>query len=221
MRDHGYFNDIGTPASYLRANHDVLDGSARTTIGGGAGLVAVAEDAAVDPSARLVAPCLVAAGATVGPERLHRPHAVVGAGARVAQGARVARGVVHEHADVGVDARVEDAVVGTRARVAAGAAIADRIVAPDEPSSRARATPREGDMLDQAGAFGEQLRAPVPGDLLRGRGPFTDVVLAGLGGSAAGARLAVALLESGLRMPVAVAGAASCRAGWGPRRSSS
>ena len=132
VRDHGYFNDIGTPASYLRANHDVLDGTARTTIGGGPELVTVADDAAVDPAARLVAPCLVGPGASVGPEASRRPvrrrrrrrprRAWRPGGARL----------VHEHADVGVDARVEDAVVGTRARVAASAAVADRIVAPDE-----------------------------------------------------------------------------------------
>jgi len=132
VRDHGYFNDIGTPASYLRANHDVLDGTARTTIGGGADLVTVAPDAAVDPAARLVGPCLVGPGASVGPGACVGPYAVVGARARVAHGAQVVRGVVHEDADVGVAARVQDAVVGTRARVAASAAVADRIVAPDE-----------------------------------------------------------------------------------------
>ena len=64
------------------------------------------------------------------------------------------------------------------------------------------AAPDRGDMLAQAGSLGEQLRTPVPRDLLTGRGPFTDVVLAGLGGSAAGGRLAVALLAADLRMPV-------------------
>jgi mannose-1-phosphate guanylyltransferase len=132
VRDDGYFNDIGTPASYLRANHDVLDGTARTTIGGDAELVTVAAEASVDPAARLLAPCVIGPGATVGPRASVGPYAVVGAGARVAQGARVVRGVVHEHADVGVDASVEEAVVGTRARVAEGVAVTDRIVAPDE-----------------------------------------------------------------------------------------
>jgi glucose/mannose-6-phosphate isomerase len=65
--------------------------------------------------------------------------------------------------------------------------------------------PDRGDMLAQAGALGDQLRAPIADGLLRDRGPFTDVLLAGLGGSAAGARLAVALLEAELRMPVAIA----------------
>jgi mannose-1-phosphate guanylyltransferase len=132
VRDHGYFNDIGTPASYLRANHDVLDGTARTTIHGEAGLVTIAADADVDPAARLVAPVLVGPGASVGPQASIGPYVVVGAGARVAHRARVVRGVVHEHADVGAGAHVEDAVVGTRARVAASTAVADRIVAPDE-----------------------------------------------------------------------------------------
>lgn len=61
-------------------------------------------------------------------------------------------------------------------------------------------------MLDQAAAFGEQLRsaAPLARGLLRGRGPFRSVLLAGLGGSAAGARLAVAMLDHDLTVPVVV-----------------
>jgi mannose-1-phosphate guanylyltransferase len=132
VRDHGYFNDIGTPLSYLGANLDSLDGTARTAVGGHADLLLVAADARVDPAARLVPPVLVCAGATIDAEAAVGPHAVVGAGARVARGARVTRSVVHEHADVGVDGRVSDAVIGTRARVSARAVVDGRIVAPDD-----------------------------------------------------------------------------------------
>ncbi len=61
-------------------------------------------------------------------------------------------------------------------------------------------------MLEQAAAFGDQLRAaePLARGLLRDRGTFDHVLLTGLGGSGAGARLAVALLEDRLTLPVAV-----------------
>ena len=82
-------------------------------------LVDVADDAHVDPAARLVPPVLVCAGAhdrrrgrgrAARRRRRRRPR-------RARRAASRAR-VVHEHADVGVDGRVSDAVVGTRARVA-------------------------------------------------------------------------------------------------------
>ena len=61
-------------------------------------------------------------------------------------------------------------------------------------------------MVDQARMFGAQLRAaaPLARGLLTGRGPFDNVAFCGLGGSAAGGRLAVALLDDELRVPVAI-----------------
>jgi mannose-1-phosphate guanylyltransferase len=135
VRDHGYFNDIGTPESYLRANLDVLAGIARTAVGGGSELVAVAPDARIDPAARLVAPVVVGPGATIDAGACVGPHAIVGAGARVAHRATVLRSVVHEHADVGVGAQVLDAIVGTRARVPAHGVVDGRVVAPDEQAA--------------------------------------------------------------------------------------
>ncbi len=132
VRDHGYFNDIGTPESYLRANLDVLSGTAGSALEGNDALRLVAGDATVDPSARLVPPVVVGDGATVDAGACVGPFAVVGSGARVAHRATVERAVVHEHADVGVGAHVVDAVVGSRARVPAHGRVDGRIVAPDE-----------------------------------------------------------------------------------------
>ncbi len=73
------------------------------------------------------------------------------------------------------------------------------------------------DMLAQAGALGDQLRTPVPRGLLEGRGPFRHVLLAGLGGSAAGARLAAGLLQERLRVPVAVTDAPALPGWVGPQ----
>ena len=61
-------------------------------------------------------------------------------------------------------------------------------------------------MHGQAMALGAQLRAaaPLAQGALRGAGPFRNVALCGLGGSAAGGRLAAALLADQLQVPVEV-----------------
>ncbi len=61
-------------------------------------------------------------------------------------------------------------------------------------------------MHGQALALGAQLRAaaPLAQGALQGAGPFRNVALCGLGGSAAGGRLAAALLADQLQLPVEV-----------------
>lgn len=98
-RDAGYWNDIGTPSSYLAANRDVLAGALGSE--------------PVD----LLDAGTVAAGAVVG------GGTVVGEGAHVAAGARVTGSVLHEGATVEAGAVVEDSVLGRRARVGADARV--------------------------------------------------------------------------------------------------
>jgi mannose-1-phosphate guanylyltransferase len=96
-----YWRDIGTPASYLAAHHDVLAGALETESpvpGPYLGPGAEVDDAAdVDERSAL------------GPE------------ARVAAGARVAGSVLGAGASVGEDALLDDAIVGARVEVGAGA----------------------------------------------------------------------------------------------------
>jgi mannose-1-phosphate guanylyltransferase len=116
-----YWRDIGTPASYLAANHDVLSGALVTEsplpgpyLGPGA---------AVDPAAAVDELSSVGAGATVGPEAGVRG-SVVGAGARVGEGADLRDAIVGEDVEVGAGARLAPgAVVGDRAVIAAGATV--------------------------------------------------------------------------------------------------
>ena len=70
-------------------------------------------------------------------------------------------------------------------------------------------------MHAQAMALGAQLRtaAPLARGALAGAGPFRNVALCGLGGSAAGGRLAAALLAEELSLPVEVP-AALTLPGW-------
>lgn len=79
----GYFAEHSTPERYLQSNWDLLDGGAGalryppTQLGG------VDPTARIHPSATLVAPLHVGAGAEIGAGLTVGPYAVVGAGAHV------------------------------------------------------------------------------------------------------------------------------------------
>ncbi|MGE0025867.1 MAG: sugar phosphate nucleotidyltransferase [Thermoleophilia bacterium] len=116
-----YWRDIGTPASYLAANHDVLDAALETEspvpgpyVGPGA---EVTEGAAVDARSSIGPDARVAAGATV-------TGSVVGAGAVVGEGATLDGAIVGAGVDIGAGARLgPGAVVGDGAVIAAGAQV--------------------------------------------------------------------------------------------------
>ena len=117
MRSSGYWLDIGTPDKYLEAHDDALAGrlgappapGARETAPG----VWMQGDVDVDPSAEIVAPVLL------------------GAGARVEKGARVHASVVGAATVVEANAVIDRAVLHARVRVAAGARVQTSIVGPD------------------------------------------------------------------------------------------
>jgi mannose-1-phosphate guanylyltransferase len=112
----GYWLDVGTPESYLQAHRDVLERSFPTELGDalGADFTLVDPSAEVHPSARLVPPVYVG------------PRAVVEAGARagslavLGEGARLAEGAV-----------VENAVVGARTTIGPGSVVVGSIVGDD------------------------------------------------------------------------------------------
>jgi mannose-1-phosphate guanylyltransferase len=91
-----YWVDAGTPATYLAANLDLVEGRR------GAGEAGVHPEAEID-------------GAVVG--------AVVGPGAQVGDGAIVSGAVVLPGATIGRGALVQGAIIGARARVGDGAVV--------------------------------------------------------------------------------------------------
>ena len=97
----GYWLDVGTPESYLQAHRDVLERIFQTEVGEalGADFTLVDETAEVHPGAKLVPPVYVGPDAVVEEGARLGSLAVLGAGARLAEG-----GVV------------ENAVVGARTR---------------------------------------------------------------------------------------------------------
>ncbi len=117
IRLEGYWVDIGTPARYLQATWDILEGRVETAVEPTAPGLFVAPDAAVDETARL------------------GPRAVVGPGCVVAAGAAVSDSVLLAGSSVAKDARVERSILGPGAGAGGtldGAVVAVRERVPDE-----------------------------------------------------------------------------------------
>lgn len=113
-----YWRDIGTPASYLAAHHDVLRGAVRTAAPSGAAFLApgaeLRDGARVDGLTSIGAGALIGAGARL-------EGSIVGAGAYVGDDVTLRHAVLGEGVVVGAGARLTDGVVvGDRARIAAG-----------------------------------------------------------------------------------------------------
>jgi NDP-sugar pyrophosphorylase family protein len=126
-----YWLDIGTPEKYLEAHRDALAGRAGAVPAPGAvevrpglwiqGEADVSDDVVVDGAA------LVGAGARVeGGARLAR--AVVGAGAVVEAGANLDGAVVHDHASIAAGCVVTDSIVGADAVLKPDVRVSERTI---------------------------------------------------------------------------------------------
>ncbi|MGW0228976.1 sugar phosphate nucleotidyltransferase [Actinopolymorpha singaporensis] len=130
----GYWEDVGTHRSYLKANYDALDGQLDIDIDGfevSAG-VWVGEGADVDPEATLKGPTFVGAYAKVEGGAEIRDHTVVGDNVVVRSGAFLHRAVVHDNAYVGGHTNLRGCVVGKNTDVMRGARIEDGAVVGDD-----------------------------------------------------------------------------------------
>ncbi len=116
-----YWRDIGTPASYLAASHDVLAGLLRTESPTGGSYLA--PGASVDRSATVDARSSVGVGAVIAASA-RVSGSVVGAGTRVGEGAVIDGAIVGEGVEVGAGAHLAPGVVvGDRATIGAGARV--------------------------------------------------------------------------------------------------
>jgi mannose-1-phosphate guanylyltransferase len=115
----GYWNDIGTPTSYIAANLAVVAGA----LGGEAATSLVDPTATIAPTAIVDGGSVIGAGVTVG-ARAHVSGSVVHEGATVEDGAVVLASAIGRGARVGAVARVRNgAVLGSGVRVPAGAVV--------------------------------------------------------------------------------------------------
>ena len=152
FRSDGYWLDIGTPEKYLRAHLDALEGRlgaqpAPDAREAGPG-VWVQGEVAIDSGAVVSAPVLIGVGA-----RLHAgarvASSVLGAGAVIGADATVERAVLHAGAVVESGATVRDSVVGPGAVVGSDAVVDDETII-GASASIARGTRISGGRLPAA-----------------------------------------------------------------------
>ena len=130
----GYWEDVGTLDSYLRAHKDILDGRVRLQMEGFEVRPGVwqGEGAEIHPEAVVEGPavigdnCRVEAGARIG------EYTVLGTNVRVRADAVVERSVVHDNAYLGEGVRLRGATIGRACDLRTGARADEGVVLGDE-----------------------------------------------------------------------------------------
>ncbi len=130
----GYWEDVGTHESYLKAQADVLSRRVDTEIDGfevSPG-VWVAEGAEVDPEALLSGPLCIGDYAKVEAGAQLREFTVVGSNVVIKEGAFLHRAVVHNNVYIGQGVTLRGCVIGKNTDVMSSARIEESAVVGDE-----------------------------------------------------------------------------------------
>ncbi|MEO3812621.1 mannose-1-phosphate guanyltransferase [Sphaerisporangium sp. B11E5] len=130
----GYWEDVGTHESYLKAQADALSGRVRLDPDGfelSPG-VWVAEGASVDPEAVLKGPLYIGGYAKVEAGAELREYTVLGDNVVVKEGAFLHRAVVHDNVYIGPSANLRGCVVGKNTDIMTGARIEENAIVGDE-----------------------------------------------------------------------------------------
>jgi mannose-1-phosphate guanylyltransferase / phosphomannomutase len=130
----GYWQDVGSHESYLRAQADVLSGQVEAEIDGfevSPG-VWVSEGAEVDPEALLTGPLCIGDYAKIEPGAQLREFTVVGSNVVVKEGAFLHRAVVHNNVYIGQGATLRGCVICKKTDVMASARIEEGAIVGDE-----------------------------------------------------------------------------------------
>jgi len=136
----GYWEDVGSLASYVRAQGDVLHGRVDVDVDGfeiSPGIW-VGEGAEIDPDAHLAGPLCIGKYAKVEAGASLKPLTVLGDNVVVKGGAVLERAVVHDNVFVGPQVGLRGCVVGKNtdvmraARIEEGAVVGDECVVEEE-----------------------------------------------------------------------------------------
>ncbi|SFD08663.1 mannose-1-phosphate guanyltransferase [Streptomyces aidingensis] len=130
----GYWEDVGTHESYVKAQADVLEGRVRADLDGfeiSPG-VWVAEGAEVHPDARLRGPLYIGDYAKVEAGAEIREHTVVGSNVVVKSDAFLHKAVIHDNVYIGPQSNLRGCVIGKNTDVMRAARIEDGAVIGDE-----------------------------------------------------------------------------------------
>lgn len=106
-----YWLDIGTPARYLQAHHDLLaDRVARLPLGERRGKAEISPEAEVDELSVIGDDCVIKSGARI-------VNSVLGAGCHVDEKAVIENSVVWSHAHIGSGAQLSSSTIGRGAHI--------------------------------------------------------------------------------------------------------
>jgi mannose-1-phosphate guanylyltransferase / phosphomannomutase len=130
----GYWEDVGTHESYLRAQADVLSGKVQAKIDGFEVSPGVwqAEGAEVDPEAILKGPLYIGNYAKVEAGAELREFTVLGSNVVVKEGAFLHRAVIHDNVFVAPSTNLRGCVIGKNTDIMSGARIEEGAVVGDE-----------------------------------------------------------------------------------------
>lgn len=130
----GYWEDVGTHESYVKAQADVLEGKVDVELDGfeiSPG-VWVAEGAEVHPDAVLKGPLFIGDYAKIESGVEIREHSVIGSNVVIKNGAFLHRAVVHDNVYIGQQCNFRGCVVGKNTDVMRAARVEDGAVIGDE-----------------------------------------------------------------------------------------
>ncbi len=115
--EHAYWIDVGTPARYLQATFDILEGKVRTGVAARLGDSYLSIDPSAQVSGRAVPPAIVGARCVIADGANAGSLTVLGADVSVGAGSIVERAVVLDGARIGENCILRDCIVGPGARI--------------------------------------------------------------------------------------------------------
>ena len=109
----GYWEDVGTHASYLKANFDCLEGRVRVELPSlrRGDSMWLAEDAEVAEDARIEGPVLVGAGTRIRAGSFINGPTVIGSYCTIDRGTKISNSVIWDHTYLGENCRLRGSVV--------------------------------------------------------------------------------------------------------------
>jgi mannose-1-phosphate guanylyltransferase/phosphomannomutase len=130
----GYWEDVGTLDSYVRAHKDILDGAVRVNIPGFelSDGVWLGEGAEIHPEARIIGPAVIGDNCRIEARSKIGQYSVLGANVRVRGSAQLERTVVNDNAYLGEAVRLRGTVVGRACDLRNGVRSEEGVVIGDE-----------------------------------------------------------------------------------------
>lgn len=125
-----YWLDIGSPAKYLQANRDVLDGLAGLGPPGGERDrgVWVGRNSEIDPSVNVQGPVVIGDNVRIGRGAVIGPRTCIGDDATIGEGAEVSGSVLHERVVLEDAVVVRDSTIGTQTSVGHGTEMTEAVI---------------------------------------------------------------------------------------------